>query len=166
MVPTSDCTVLMKDDCEVTSAAALNVSEKTTDALCVDELELDAPSAPPVALEPLALALLVLVPAAAALPSALEAPVLALLVLVLVLLLLLLPSLPSLPLLSHGCVLHTCDAAPTHAAPPLEGLGLIHARVCVPLPHVAEHAPKSVHPPSTGTGVSTEVHPPAATSVI
>ena len=45
--------------------------------------------------------------------------------------------------------LHACVLDPAHAAPPLDGAGLVHDRVCV---HVfALQLPHSFQPPLTGT---------------
>lgn len=44
---------------------------------------------------------------------------------------------------------HAWVELPTHDAPPFDGGGLVHVRVCTPLPHVAEQAPKADQPPFT-----------------
>jgi hypothetical protein len=49
----------------------------------------------------------------------------------------------------HAGVLHACDDAPTHAAPPPDGAGFVQVRTWV---QSTEHAPKADHPPSTTAG--------------
>lgn len=36
--------------------------------------------------------------------------------------------------------MQTCEASPLRMLPPLLGAGLVQVRVCVPCPHVTEHA--------------------------
>jgi len=67
-----------------------------------------------------------------------------------------LPVLPLSPLspppplgVAQLCVLHACDEFPAQAAPPPDGAGAVQERVCVPPPHVAEHAEKADQPPAT-----------------
>lgn len=52
-------------------------------------------------------------------------------------------------MLTQGCV-----EPPMHAAPPLDGEGLVQERVCVPAPHVVEHVDQADHPPATGAVVN------------
>lgn len=47
-----------------------------------------------------------------------------------------LPTALLLPLLLQVCVLQLCWLAPVQAAPPLDGAGSVHVRVCVPPPQV------------------------------
>jgi hypothetical protein len=48
----------------------------------------------------------------------------------------------------QASVLHACEDSPLQLAPPFAGAGFVQVRVWMPPPHVAEHAPKAVQPPS------------------
>lgn len=62
----------------------------------------------------------------------------------------LVPADPVEPSLLQATVLHKREASPEQTEPPPDGAGLVQVRVCVPPPHVAEHDPKALHPPSIG----------------
>jgi hypothetical protein len=59
-------------------------------------------------------------------------------------------SLPPPPVL-QAWVLHACEDAPTHDAPPFAGVGVEQVRVSVPPPHVAEQVLQADQPPLTGS---------------
>ena len=57
----------------------------------------------------------------------------------------------------HASVLQSCCTTPSQPAPPSDGAGLVHVRVCVPTPHDAEHADQVDQTPLTVSSHATFV---------
>jgi hypothetical protein len=62
--------------------------------------------------------------------------------------------------IGHGPSLHACaSGVDTQAAPPLlAGWVTLNVRVCVPSPHVVEHAPNALKLPTQSTGHAPLLH--------
>jgi len=54
------------------------------------------------------------------------------------------------------CVLQLCEVAPSHLGTPPVDVGLLHRRVWMPPPHVAEHVLHVDHTPLMGVGLQVD----------